>query len=103
MSQHNETLTSSSTSISTAVPESSSAIPATSTPATSMTDDSNFSTKQARNRSLLKAEKGLPKSPRKKAEIIKKISTKFQFCINPKENCGRPRKCLDDNQKEWLL
>ena len=68
-----------------------------------MTDDSNFSTKQARNRSLLKAEKGLPKRPRKKAEIIKKLATKFQLRINPKENRGRPRKCLDDNQKEWLL
>ena len=103
MFQHNDTLTSSSTSISTAVPESSSAIPATPTPATPMTGDSNFSTKQARNRSLLKAEKGLPKSPRKKAEIIKKLATKYQLRINPKENRGRPGKCLDDNQKEWLL
>ena len=68
-----------------------------------MADDPNFSTKQARNRSLVKAVNGLSERSRKKAEIIKKLVTKFQLRINPKEIRGRLRKCLDDNQKVWLF
>ena len=61
---------------------------------------SAFSTKQWRSRSLKKAEVNLPQSPRKKAEVIKNLASKYQTRIQLKEMHGRPRKNLSDDG--WL-
>ena len=58
---------------------------------------SAFSTKQSRSRSLKKAEVNLPQSPRKKAEVIKNLASKYQTRIQLKEMHGRPRKNLSDD------
>ena len=62
-----------------------------------------FSTKQSRSRSLKKAEVNLPQSPRKKAEVIKNLASKYQIRIQLKETRGRPRKNLSDDKKAWLI
>ena len=64
---------------------------------------SAFSTKQSRSRSLKKAEVNLPQSPRKKAEVIKNLASKYQIRIQLKETRGRPRKNLSDDKKAWLI
>ena len=64
---------------------------------------SAFSTKQSRSRSLKKAELNLPQSPRKKAEVIKNLASKYQIRIQLKETRGSPRKNLIDNKKAWLI
>ena len=74
--------------------------PSASTPAVS---NSAFSTKQSRHRSLTKADKNLPQSPRKKAEIIKNLAGKYKIRIQLKESRGRPKKDLDDEKKAWLV
>ena len=58
---------------------------------------SAYSTKQSRSRSLKKAEVNLPQSPRKKAEVIKNLASKYQTRIQLKEMHGRPRKNLSDD------
>ena len=64
---------------------------------------SAFSTKQSRSRSLKKAEVNLPQSPRKKAEVIKNLASKYQIRIQLKETRGRPRKNLSVDKKAWLI
>ena len=58
-----------------------------------------FSTKQSRSWSLKKTEVNLPQSPRKKAEVIKNLASKYQIRIQLKETRGRPRKNLGDDKK----
>ena len=62
-----------------------------------------FSTKQSRSWSLKKTEVNLPQSPRKKAEVIKNLASKYQIRIQLKETRGRPRKNLSDDKKAWLI
>ena len=73
---------------------------------------SAFSSKQIMSRSLIKAARNLPQSPRKKAEVlqglVKKYETRIQFksvkygsSSNPVQR-GRPRKELSDEQQQWL-
>ena len=45
----------------------------------------------------------LLQSPRKKAEVIKNLASKYQIRIQLKETRGRPRKNLSDNKKAWLI
>ena len=70
---------------------------------TPITPSSAFSTKQARNRSLKKADEHLPQSPRKKVEIIQNLASKYQMRVKLYENRGRPRKDLCEKKKEWML
>ena len=63
---------------------------------------SAFSTKKSRSRSLKKVEVNLPQSPRKKAEVIKNLTSKYQIRIQLKETRGYPRKNLSDDKKAWL-
>ena len=64
---------------------------------------SAFSAKQSRSWSLKKAEVSLPQSPRKKAEVMKNLASKYQIRIQLQETCGRPRKNLSDDKKAWLI
>ena len=64
---------------------------------------SAFSTKQSKSRSLKKADDHLPQSPRKKAEIIQILASKYQIRIKLHENRGRPRKQLSQEKKDWLI
>ena len=65
--------------------------------------NSSFTTKQTMHRSLSRADSHLPKSPHKKAEIIQKLPSKYSLRIEMKENRGRPRKDLSEEQKLWMI
>ena len=66
-------------------------------------NESAFSTKQSRSRSLKKAADHLPQSPRKKVEIIQSLASKYQIRIKMHENRGRPRKELSEEKKDWMI
>ena len=66
-------------------------------------NESAFSTKQSRSRSLKKAADHLPESPRKKVEIIQSLASKYQIRIKMHENRGRPRKELSEEKKDWMI
>ena len=63
---------------------------------------SAFSSKQIKSRSLIKAARNLPQSPRQKAEVLQGLVKKYETRIQFKENRGRPRKDLSDEQQQWL-
>ena len=67
------------------------------------TPGSTFSCRQTLHRSLSRANCHLPKSPHKKAEIIQTLATKYKLRINLQQNCGRPRKELNEEEKIWLI
>ena len=64
---------------------------------------SAFSCKQSLHRSLSRADLHLLKSPHKKAEIIQRLATKYKLRITLKENRGRPRKELSEEESIWLI
>ena len=65
---------------------------------------SSFSSKQILNRSISRADNNLPKSPNKKAEVIGKLVERYQVKLQfKKKNSGRPRKELNEEEKQWLV
>ena len=65
--------------------------------------DSSFTNKQTLHRSLSRADNHLPKSPHKKAEIMKKLVEKYQVKMPFKNSKrGRSRKDLNEEEKQWL-
>ena len=66
-------------------------------------NESAFSTKQSRSRSLKKAADHLPESPRKKVEIIQSLASKYQIRIKMHENRGHPRKEISEEKKDWMI
>ena len=62
-----------------------------------------FTTKQSLQRSVNKVEKLLPKSPRKKTEVIKGLASKYKLRIqfNNKKR-GRTEKVINDEQTAYL-
>lgn len=63
---------------------------------------SAFSCKQALSRSISRAEKNLPASPRKKTEIVGNLTKKYNMKINLIEGRGRKPKVLSKEQEKWL-
>ena len=68
----------------------------------SSSPDSSFSNKQMLHRSLSCADNELPKSPYKKAEVIKKLVEKYYVKIPFNTKRGRPRKDVNEEEKKWL-
>ena len=66
-------------------------------------NESALSTKQSRNRSPKKAADHPLQSPRKNVEIIQSLASKYQIRIKMHENCGRPRKKLSEEKKDWMI
>ena len=64
---------------------------------------SAFSSKQSLVRSVTRAEKHLPNSPRKKTEIIGKLAKKYNLRIQFKDSRGRKAKILSDDQEQWII
>ena len=65
---------------------------------------SSFSTKQSLHRSLSRANNFFPKSPHKKAEVIEKLAEKYKVKFQFKKSTrGRPRKDLNEEEKQWLI
>ena len=52
---------------------------------------------------MKKAADNLPQSPRKKAEIIQSLASKYQIRIKMHENRGRPRKELLEEKNDWVI
>ena len=68
------------------------------------TPSTPFSTKQAKARSISGAEKALPKSPRKKNEILGSVAKKYKFCIvMNKKKTGRKATELTEEEKQWIV
>ena len=68
---------------------------------TEQNDDSAFSQAQIRSRSIQKVAKTLPKSPRKRKEVISALANKFKLCIKPTQSkAGRPKNELTESEKE---
>ena len=70
---------------------------------TEQNDDSAFSQAHIRSRSIQKVAKTLPKSPRKRKEVISALANKFKLRIKPTQSkAGRPTNELTKSEKEWL-
>ena len=55
-------------------------------------------------RSFKKAERSLPKSPRRRNAVVSSLAKKFQLRILPQQdNRGRPKQILDADEKSWLI
>ena len=79
---------------------------ATATAANLMTDqndDCAFPQAHIRSRNIQKVAKTLPKSPRKRNEVISALANKFKLCMKPTHSkAGRPKNELTESEKEWL-
>ena len=62
-----------------------------------------FRSKQSFCRSISRAEKNLPNSPRKKTAVIGNLARKYNLKIELKETRGRKAKVLTEEQEEWLI
>ena len=70
---------------------------------TEQNEDSAFSQAHIRPRSIQKVAKTLPKSPRKRKEVISALTNKFKLRIKPTQSkAGRPKYELTESEKEWL-
>ena len=62
-----------------------------------------FSTRQAYHRSIKKAEKHLPFSPRKRLEAVGGLAKKFKMRIKLTGKRGRKNRALREDQENFLL
>ena len=70
---------------------------------TGQNDDSTFLQAHIKPRSIQKIAKTLPKSPRKRKEVISALSNKFKLRITPTQSkTGRPQNELTESEKKWL-
>ena len=70
---------------------------------TGQNDDSTFLQAHIKPRSIQKIAKTLPKSPRKRKEVISALSNKFKLRITPTQSkTGKPQNELTESEKEWL-
>ena len=70
---------------------------------TELNDNSAFSQANIRSRNIQGVAKTLPKSPRKRKEVISALANKFKLRINPNHaKAGRPENELTESEKEWL-
>ena len=70
------------------------------------TPSTSFSTKQAKARSISRAEKALPKSPRKKNEILGSLAKKYKLrIVMNKKKTGRRATELTEEEKQrlWII
>ena len=62
-----------------------------------------FASPHKPRRSIQKVAKTLPKSPRKRKEVISALVKKFKLRIKPTQSkTGRPKNELTESEKEWL-
>ena len=62
-----------------------------------------FSNAAIKSRSVKKAEKSLPKSPRRKMEVITRLASKFQVCVKFREKVGRKKNVLSEEKVDWVI
>ena len=70
------------------------------TPDTTPTS-STFTTKQSRERCIRKAERALPKSPRKKSEVAQNLAKKFELKILMPARGRKKHKLTQEQQHTW--
>ena len=70
---------------------------------TEQNDDSAFLKANTRSRSIQKVAKTLPKSPKKRKEVISALANKFKMRIKSiQSKSGRPKNELTESEKEWF-
>ena len=68
-------------------------------------DSIGFSRRSSHMRSVRKAQKSLPRSPRKRNVVVLSLAKKFHLRTLPQHsqsNKGRPKQDLDGDEKSWL-
>ena len=68
--------------------------------------EEGFSQRSSHTRSVRKAKKSFPRSPRKGNTAVSSLAKKFQLRILPQHsqsNRGRPKQDLDADEKSWLI
>ena len=68
--------------------------------------EEGFSQRSSHVGSVRKAEKSLPRSPRKRNAVVSSLTKKFQLRVLPQDsqsNRGRPKQDLDADEKSWLI
>ena len=71
---------------------------------TSNSTEEEFSQRSSYMKSLKKAERSLPKSPRRRNAVVSSLEKKFQLRILPQQNNrGLPKQILDADEKSWLI
>ena len=68
----------------------------------STSSSSSFTTKQVLSRSVHKAGRSLPISPRKKFEVIESLAKKFKLRINLENKTGRRKKEISEEEDKWI-
>ena len=70
---------------------------------TEQDDNSAFSQALIRSRSIRKVAKTLPKSPRKRKELISALANKFKLRLKPNQSkAGGPKNGLAESEKQWF-
>ena len=73
-------------------------------PSISESIEGRFSLWSTHLRSMRKVERALPKSARKRDNVVSSLAKKFQLRIMPQtNNIGRPKQELETDEKSWLL
>ena len=62
-----------------------------------------FSNAAIKSRSVKKVEKSLPKSPRRKREVITRLASKFQFHVKFGEKVGRKKNALSEEKVDRVI
>ena len=70
---------------------------------TAQNNDSAFSQVYIRSKNIQKVAKTVPKSPKKRKEVISALANKFKLSIKPTQSkARRPKNVLTESEKEWL-
>ena len=64
--------------------------------------NSSFTNRQSFYQSLSKAEKNLPRSPRKKLEVVSNLAKKYELRVQYDVKRGRKTKLFTEDQKDWV-
>lgn len=62
----------------------------------------SFSNSAIKSRTIKRVEKVLPRSPRRKSEVIKTFASKFNVKVKLGEKVGRKKNNLSDQEQQWV-
>ena len=63
----------------------------------------SFSNSAVKSRTIKEVEKSLPKSPRRKKEVIKSLASKFNVKVKLAQKVGRKKNELPEQENQWLV
>ena len=63
----------------------------------------SFTNTAIKSRSIKKAERSLPQSPRRKKEVIKSLASKFNVRVQLAQKAGRKKNSLSEEEIQWVI